>query len=460
MNSRARNISAVLTSQPRYSAGNLYYVRLKTRLGIFYKLGFTTMDSVQARLAFQTNGDDELVDEVLVFVHRENAYAEEQLLHEHFRDKAILLGDEQDMPLYQNGQSELYADDILELDFLSKDSSSADATRLNVALVRGRRFGNDESKIRASHAETLRMQQMAKDLGRRFSWVVRLYRATQEWNLSTRAREQREQVGWIQMQLKKERRHVLLNTVLRAAEIKKNPLVALRADIVKAIEALKRHRLETFEQIVDVNVFARNAVKALTLRLFMGSDFMAEALACNMEALCDAMEEDDSGHQLLLKPIEETYKRVIREIVRDGRIWSAEITFPGDPRYRVEPTDDGSAPFTLTDSFGPDSLREKFGADWTLPDEPSFHEGPGSVSFDIRVSNSVTGFAGALRVRARYTAERRIAVDFPNFGDLDEQAFYKTIDYETAAGFRDPNLPKMAHYNQSRRQFGLDEYEE
>lgn len=447
MNSWARNINAVPTPQSRPSTGNLYYVRLKTTLGMFYKLGFTTMDSVQARLAFQEKGDDELVDEVLVFVHRENAYADEQLLHDYFRNKAVLLGKEKDMPLYQNGQSELYADDILGLDFLSKNGASAEVTHLNVSLARGRRFGNDESKIRAAHAQQMQLQQAINDLGKTFSGVVRLYRAFQDWNMSTRDRERQARVNQILMDLKHERRKLLTDKLDRILKIKKNPLEALKTDVIKAIKAWKCHDLQEFERIVDINVCAHNVVKALTLSLFMGSDFMDVALSCNMEALCDAIEKDTSGRQLLLKPIEKAYKRIIREIVRYGRILSEEITLPDDPYYRVEQNEDGSAPTTLTEYYGPKTLREDFGENWTLPDQPAFVEGRESVSFNVYLSNSVTGFVGALRVRVRYTAEYRIAVDFPNYGDLSEDVFRAAH-------------PNLAHYNQSRREFGLDDDEE
>lgn len=118
---------------PKTPDGHLYYARLITGMGICYKLGFTKGQSVAERLAYQRTGDESLIDEVLLFIKRPQAYHEEQRLHVHFRDKRLFgQGRRSDAPLFENGQSELYAEDILGLD---EEYTKAQSVRTR-ALVR------------------------------------------------------------------------------------------------------------------------------------------------------------------------------------------------------------------------------------------------------------------------------------------------------------------------------------
>jgi hypothetical protein len=104
--------------RPGQTDGHVYYVRLKTPLGLFYKLGFTTLGSVAERLAYQGAGDERLIDEVLLFVYMPDGYDVETALHRHFKARALTDGmyTDPNLPLQRNGQSELYFDDILGLD--------------------------------------------------------------------------------------------------------------------------------------------------------------------------------------------------------------------------------------------------------------------------------------------------------------------------------------------------------
>lgn len=104
--------------RPARTDGYVYYVRLKTPLGLFYKLGFTSLGSVEERLAFQGKGDEDLVDKVLFFVYLKDGYDVETALHQHFRPRKAFSNVQSDpnLPLYRNGQSELYIDDILDYD--------------------------------------------------------------------------------------------------------------------------------------------------------------------------------------------------------------------------------------------------------------------------------------------------------------------------------------------------------
>jgi len=113
---RARNRSTL--DRPASPDGNLYYVRLKTPVGTMYKLGFTKLSSVRERLAYQKSGDEQHIDKVLLFAHRPDAFTIEEQLHGYFGKKRLFgkYAAQKDRPLAGNGQSELYANDILGFD--------------------------------------------------------------------------------------------------------------------------------------------------------------------------------------------------------------------------------------------------------------------------------------------------------------------------------------------------------
>lgn len=122
--------------RPSQSSGNVYYARLKTPLGYFYKLGFTTLASVHERLAYQGKGNEQLLDKVLCFAYLEDAFDVEMSLHAHFIARAAFSSycADPDLPLYGNGQSELYIDDILGLDD-EYNAAQSDDTRNNIRLA-------------------------------------------------------------------------------------------------------------------------------------------------------------------------------------------------------------------------------------------------------------------------------------------------------------------------------------
>jgi hypothetical protein len=124
--------------KPSQTNGHLYYVRLKTPLGIFYKLGFTSLESVEKRLGFKETGDEALIDEVLYFVYHENAFELETLLHGHFNRQRVfrIFSAEPDMPLCGNGQSELYYEDILGLDSgFTEEQAASTRTGVQLAII-------------------------------------------------------------------------------------------------------------------------------------------------------------------------------------------------------------------------------------------------------------------------------------------------------------------------------------
>lgn len=105
-------------SRPSNPAGNVYYAKLKTPQGTFYKLGFTSKSSLVERLAYGYSGDEKLIDRQFFFSFREDAWHVEQTLLEHFdRHRAFgKFSKDPANPLCGRGQSELFAHDILGLD--------------------------------------------------------------------------------------------------------------------------------------------------------------------------------------------------------------------------------------------------------------------------------------------------------------------------------------------------------
>jgi len=115
----------------RDPAGNVYYARMKTKWGTFYKLGYTSQSSLENRLNYGQKSDGDLVDRVLLWSWSDTALREEQSLHGLFQDKRVFgkYGRFHNGPMYKNGQSELYAEDILDLDPECTDEQVKKATK-------------------------------------------------------------------------------------------------------------------------------------------------------------------------------------------------------------------------------------------------------------------------------------------------------------------------------------------
>ncbi len=117
-------------------SGNLYYIKLKTDLGTFYKIGFTTSKNIIDRFNHNGSNDYKLIQETLIFKYYDDAYLREQKLHKQYENKKAFYkySNETYLPLVNNGQSELYYDDILSLD---KDFSKKQSflTKLKVYIA-------------------------------------------------------------------------------------------------------------------------------------------------------------------------------------------------------------------------------------------------------------------------------------------------------------------------------------
>ena len=131
-----------------YRQGHLYYVRLRTRYGRLYKIGYTSLASVEARLTHERPLSCCSIDRVLIFQYRSDAERLEQQLHGLLRHRACFTNFRggPEFPLFQNGQSELYHTDVLSLDASFRPDQ---ASRTNERLELQRR-GIPEGSLRAA----------------------------------------------------------------------------------------------------------------------------------------------------------------------------------------------------------------------------------------------------------------------------------------------------------------------
>ncbi len=157
------------------SSGNLYYVRLKTPFGLMYKLGYTSMESVETRLAFKGAGHEKNIDKVLLFLPFDDAYEIEVVLNEYFATKALFRNYQDfEMPLSGNGQTELYLEDILGLDS-EYSANQAVETLQCIRRHQMKRIGTEDAKIEESLRRIPMDLDLQKKLEDRFGWLFRLY---------------------------------------------------------------------------------------------------------------------------------------------------------------------------------------------------------------------------------------------------------------------------------------------
>ncbi|MBW4934193.1 hypothetical protein [Marinobacter sp. F4206] len=104
--------------RPRDPSGHVYYARLRTAQGTFYKVGFTSKSTLMERMAYGNTGDERLIEREFFFTFRADAWDVEQTLLDHF-DKQRAFGrysNDPAKPLCGRGQSELFTHDVLGLD--------------------------------------------------------------------------------------------------------------------------------------------------------------------------------------------------------------------------------------------------------------------------------------------------------------------------------------------------------
>ena len=123
--------------RPADPSGHVYYARLRTSQGVFYKLGYTSKPSLYERMSYGGAGDERLIEKILLFSFQVDAWDIEQTLLDHF-DKQRAFGkysNDPSQPLAGNGQSELFRNDVLGLDeILYQETTSSKTTGKSVEI--------------------------------------------------------------------------------------------------------------------------------------------------------------------------------------------------------------------------------------------------------------------------------------------------------------------------------------
>ena len=104
--------------RPTNPSGNVYYVKLRTPQGVFYKVGYTSKATLAERMAYGGYGDEKLIERQLLFAFRHDAWDVEQTLLEYLDEYRAFgkYSNDPSKPLCGRGQSELFVRDVLGLD--------------------------------------------------------------------------------------------------------------------------------------------------------------------------------------------------------------------------------------------------------------------------------------------------------------------------------------------------------
>ncbi|MFK4132246.1 hypothetical protein ACI2KR_08125 [Pseudomonas luteola] len=409
---------------PRKSEGNLYYVKLNTPLGIFYKIGYTSLGSVEERLAYQDTGDEKMIDKVLLFHNMKDAYQTETRLHSHFRRSAAFgqYSAQKDMPLCNNGQSELYYKDVLELDD-NYDKRQMWKTRFNVYIQTEKRKTASLTLIYAQLALTLAFigilcavfWPLAK-LGKLALSQYHNFTGTKqkEDHALTERRTTQELIEWAQEAKCNDdkARRIKRKKALHKLEIE--------SEIRMALKAVTEKDYKAFSEKVDVPFLAESAFKSQIEKFITISDFMGIANNCSMINLMNAMSRSNaSSYDLIAAPVLTTYEKVIFELVTSHDFLQKELLIPDDPLYEIG--DFGFEPIPLSLYFGPEEILSPLGSIEFLTN-PDFSWKDKIVTFSFAVSNAETNFSGLLTFSADTSESGPLRLSIPGLKDLVDNA--------------------------------------
>lgn len=128
--------------------GNLYYARLNTDFGLMYKIGVTSLPTLKGRLEFEGPLEGVTIERVFLFSYRANASEIEHKLHSACFSNLRLFAEHSspNYPLWRNGQSELYAYDVLGLDPYFRDAQKEE-TSLRLEFEREGLRGSFQSRV-------------------------------------------------------------------------------------------------------------------------------------------------------------------------------------------------------------------------------------------------------------------------------------------------------------------------
>jgi hypothetical protein len=468
------------TYRPAQSAGNLYYVRLKTPVGPLYKLGYTTMKSAQERFAFQGENHEALIDQVLFFGYFDDAFDLEDQLHQHFRSQAAFSKKypQAHGPLYKNGQSELYSEDILGLDS-QYASEQSERTKQNLKIASYQSQGLSVESVQKSLDHGKLIQQVIEVVVTPLVWLIlpitwlwmkvfgdeNAHKQEVDRNKARTAREAQARQEFLEHSLQRIRQTMLaqerrdfrestqhdardyqLIQATRQLEqqtcVTNLKIAARERELMdqarRAIAAIKTNDLALFEELVDINLLCFNLAEAMTSHLMMGSDYLIVANNTGMMNLMDAMMAPDApARDLLLKPVENTYRTVLRHFVHTHAILTESILVPPGPLYEIDRSIGGSSDADGSDEglglyFGLGSHLDDLGRDVTLPDSPEFIFVEGALQAALHFRHTKRDFQGDLVLEIRMTTSGALAVDFPNFRELKELALEADTDYQAA----------------------------
>lgn len=427
---------------PPQDSGSIYYIRLKTTFGPFYKLGFTSLSSVHERLAYQGLGHEQLIDKVFLFLKIENAYEKEQILHRYFarNKKQAFPVEDPEMPFFGNGQSELYFEDVLRMDTAYSDEQSENV-RLEILRHKMRNARESEGEIKKSIDNQRDVENVYRHLDTYLSRLKILYAKLRNISLKLLFRKS---INPIQYNKQTEEEIIDYLKILRA-RARKEQLNALikesaaleslgktKSSVIAAIAAFRDSNLAQFEAFVNIDAFAYNLAEAMTSDYMTPSDYSRIPMMCCMFDLCHAMTTHPNPRDLMLKPVEDTHKAILRHWIKTHSLLTEEIIFPDDPVYLVDECSSGDELMTtFSDSFGPRSYLDVFGRELSIADIPDFREEPSGewIEFELNVMNTTTGFRGALKIRATLR-DGRIDFSFPNWLEIDEAAWKQKELYE------------------------------
>jgi len=301
------------------------------------------MKSVSDRLAFQGTGDEKYIEEVLYFQFRLDAYGLEQCLHLYFSDQAAFgkYSAFADMPLPRNGQSELYYDDVLNLDN-KFTPAQAEATRKAVELAVAQRTYTSEvwakRMIAISNVTFNILTALAKTIG----WSIRSIKAA----AGIKVVEEQLPSSIIE---NKNRAELFLAELRRDQEVR-----VARAQrelkILRLIYAFKNRDLEKFKGLANIEGVARDMASSMISDYFMLTDYMTVPNNCCMFNLMEAMNHQNC-HDLLIRPVIDSYIPMVEEFITTRTITDMSIRMPDDPLYSVDPEYAG-CPDNFTAYFG------------------------------------------------------------------------------------------------------------
>lgn len=448
---------------PKNASGYLYYVRLSTELGMLYKIGFTTLGSVQERLGYRGGRDDDLVDKVLLFKHMTDAADWEALLHRVFRKKRAFYDDSEYLPLFRNGQSELYYEDVLGLDDDMEDvaAGSTEARRQEayyyISFQHDKRLGRTPVRhpIKAPTEEQQAIWNLLEQI-RGFSqgilgWIGRIFSGFALTKVRGRT--------WKQLSPEEEKAREFIamlrkvgsgGTGMRSESTPRDPSVGntavwtglsairnldkqtikimrdLRLESIlknmteKAILAFRSGNLHEFEDLVDIPGVI-DAIFDAQLSYRFRSDYLGILNNCGMTTLMEAQEAMSAAslREVMVRPLHDTYRPLLRYFVRTKKILGTSLTMPDEPLYAFDSrfSENGEHPYS--DYFSPGALIKKLGTDWTLekPLKLTFHDD--AIQFLIGVKIPEIGFTGSLAVDVMRTKNhKKIVARFPNLNSL------------------------------------------